>query len=580
MILHALYQYCRRNPDLPKPGFERKEFKYQLVIDRDGTFRDLACLLVDKKRGTDFLVPRTVKRAGPGSEKNPQLLWDSCEFVLGEVPPEKAESEKDRATALRKRDYFAARIGQLPEKVRQTPGIRAVLEFYRRGEYAKVAVHELWEDFLKSKSNLLFQLKGELEPVTALPELVEHIMNSEDDGDEDAPVGRCLVTGEVRPLARLMGATPIPGGKSNSSLISFQRGSGYDSYGKEQCFNAPIGKDAEFCCTTALNHLLGKDSRNKFLLGDLTMAFWTKERKGKFLLEDLIPGILGGGGDHPDRDIEQMRTLLHAAWTGALPADEANNEFYFLGLSPNAARISVSFWKTGTIGELGRNLEQHFLDFELETNERQRKPLTVISVLASLALEYKLDNLSPNLKAKFVEAIFDGSTYPVTLLIQAVQRIRADRKFPPFRVAAIKAYLNRKNRLTEKHPTQEITMSLNPENPSIGYQCGRLFAVLEKAQTEASPGLNSTICDRFYGAAAATPVTVFGRLVSLSRHHLEKLSPGRKVNFRNQIGEIIDRIRDFPAHLNLEEQGRFAIGYYQQNQELYRSKSARTEEKE
>ncbi len=578
MILQALYEYYQRSDNLPRPGLESKEFKYLLQIEEDGTFADLTCELDERKRGKALQVPRSCKRSGVLSEDKPFLLWDSVDFVLGESGKGDKATDKDRATALRKRANFTARLAAMPDRVKAAPGIRAVLEFYRKEEYAKVPAHALWQDLLKSNSNLTFCIRGRLQPVVGDPEVIAYVMAEaagDSEGGESGPTGRCLITGNRDELIRLMGATPIPGSKSTSSLIGFQKNSGYDSYGKEQCYNAPMGKIAEFACSTALNALLGKDSHNRTLLGGVSMLYWTQKAEKSFTLADLIPTLIRVEKDDPNAGIESLRAMLKSIYTGKVPADEAGNRFYFLGLAPNAARISVAFWKTGTVAELCRNLDQHYQDFDLEA--RQPRPTTIQSVLASIALEYKIENLAPNLESRFVESVIDGSAYPVTLLIQAIGRIRADRKFPQLRIAAIKAYLNRKNRLYKQND-KEITMSLDPENPSLGYQCGRLFAVLEKAQSEALPGINSTIADRFYGAAASTPVTVFGRLIALSRHHLEKLLPGRKVTLKKLIGEIIGRIPDFPAHLNLEEQGRFAIGYYHQNQELYKkSTEAQTE---
>ena len=119
-------------------------------------------------------------------------------------------------------------------------------------------------------------------------------------------------------------------------------------------------------------------------------------------------------------------------------------------------------------------------------------------------------------------------------------------------------------------------MSLNENNTNIGYRLGRLFSTLEKIQQEASPGINATIRDRFYGAASGTPSTVFGNLMRLKNHHLAKLkNEGRRVFFEKLLGQIIDGVEaeiSFPAHLNLEDQGRFAIGYYHQMQDFFTKK--------
>ena len=574
MIMQALYEYYRRRDDLPRFGMELKEFQFLIIIQQDGTFSDLVNVQTVPKKGTPFLVPRSCKRAGTLSKEKPFLLWDSVDFVLGESGKGDSASEKDRATALEKRANFTARLENLPDELKRLEGVNAVLEFYRKNEFAKVPQHGLWQELLKSKSNLTFRLCNHIHPIASCPEIRDFVATTTESDDDDVPMGRCLITGNHGELVRLMAPTPILGSKSTSSLIGFQKNSGYDSYGKEQCFNAPMSLEAEFACSTALN-ALRKSSTTSFLLGGITVLFWTQKEENSISLGSLILPLVREDKDDPHRGIAAVRAMLESAYSGRMPRDEMNNRFYFLGLAPNAARISVAFWRTGTVRELCVALEQHLRDFEIVASEKHCRPTTLYGVLASIAPEFKLDNLAPNLENRFLEAMVSGTTYPVTMLNQALTRIRADRKFLQLRIAIIKAYLNRKNRLY-KQKNKEITMALSPENPSIGYQCGRLFAVLEKAQQDAAPGINATIGDRFYGAASSTPVTVFSRILTLNRYHLEKVNNVRKVYFKKMIGEIIDRIPNFPAHLSLEEQGLFAIGYYQQNQYLWSKKNTET----
>ena len=122
-------------------------------------------------------------------------------------------------------------------------------------------------------------------------------------------------------------------------------------------------------------------------------------------------------------------------------------------------------------------------------------------------------------------------------------------------------------------------MSLDKENSNVGYRLGRLFATLEKIQQEANPGINATIRDKFYASASSTPSTVFGNLMRLKNHHLSKLeSTGRRINFEKLLGEIIDGIDSFPAHLMMDDQGQFAIGYYHQAQDFFTKKADKTNE--
>jgi CRISPR-associated protein Csd1 len=169
-----------------------------------------------------------------------------------------------------------------------------------------------------------------------------------------------------------------------------------------------------------------------------------------------------------------------------------------------------------------------------------------------------------------VESLLDGKPYPITLMQQCMRRIRAERRVTRARAAILKAYINRLNLYKEHLGKEEITVCLDRSNTSPGYRLGRLFAVLEKIQEEANPGINATIRDRFYGAASSSPVAVFPQLLKLKNHHLAKLdNPGRKVNLEKEIGEIFCAVEDIPAHLPMEEQARFAIGYYHQRQSFF-----------
>jgi CRISPR-associated protein Csd1 len=143
----------------------------------------------------------------------------------------------------------------------------------------------------------------------------------------------------------------------------------------------------------------------------------------------------------------------------------------------------------------------------------------------------------------------------------------------PVRAALIKAYLNRQLRAGKNYDVkEELKVGLDTGQVSLGYNLGRLFAVLEKIQEEANPNLNATIRERYYGAACGSPVSVYPTLMKLKNHHLAKLHPGRKTNLERLIGEIVGNFDVFPPHLSLHEQGKFAVGYYHQRQDLFTSK--------
>lgn len=571
MILQALYEYYQRNGKLPRPGFEEKEFKYLIVIGKDGTFDHLACLLRDKKNGTFYRVPKGASRSGKNAWQTAYLLWDHYGYVLKHAKEGKPEEEaKNQETAALQNARFIEQLRGLPEKIRLDEGVNAVLQFYAKGELERVKQAPEWEACKAIPGcNLTFQLKEDFIPVPCRPAVVQYITELNTAEASDSQKGCCLVTGKRGTLSRLMSSTPVPGGQSTASLVSFQTNSGYDSYGKTQCYNAPISKEAEFACTTALNSLLSKDSLNKFYLKDLTAVFWVEKKVSLFPVEDIFFQLAQQSRKNAENKVDAMRTMCEAVHSGKLPSEDKTIRYYFLGLSPNAARISVRFWKSGTIGELAENITQHFDDLRI-IGQRENELLPLASLLSSVVHEYKMENVPPNLPEQMLKAIFDGMPYPSTLLNLCLQRVRSERNVTNLRAAVLKGYLNRKIRPNNNHKEKEIIMTYDPENPSIAYQCGALFAVLEKAQEEANHDLNATICDRYFSSASTTPATVFGTLLRLNKAHLKKLHPGRKTNFDKMIGGLIGKLGDhFPRYFDPEDQGRFAIGYYQRRQALF-----------
>jgi len=357
-------------------------------------------------------------------------------------------------------------------------------------------------------------------------------------------------------------------------LVGFQKNSGFDSYGKEQGYNAPVGKSAEFAYTTALNTLLKSSPR--MLVGDAVSVCWSEKSSD---LENQIADFFSEPPkDDPDRGVRAVESLFKSIKSGAFLADEnEKNRFYVLGLSPNAARIAVRFWIVGTVAGMAVKIKQHFDDLRIMHGPRDKDVFSLFRLLVSTAAQGKADNITPNLAGDTIRSILEGLPYPKTLLSAAVRRNRAEQEVTYYRAALIKACINRSTRFKNTSIKEELKMSLDENNTNIGYRLGRLFATLEKIQQEANPGINTTIRDRFYGAASGTPVAVFGNLMRLKNHHLAKLeSAGRRIFFEKRLGQIIDGVEAkiaFPTHLNLEDQGRFAIGYYHQMQDFFIKKN-------
>ncbi len=582
MILQALYDYYQRKHDeLPQPGFERKEIPFVIVLDADGNFVDLEDRREPdgrKKRARSLLVPKAEGRSGSKAYEKPNLLWDHYGFVL-KVPkrdkPEIPPSEKAIIDAEKQHVFFVKRVKQVASDLPEDVGVAAVKKYLERGRFEQVLQHSLWPECEKIKGcNLSFRLVDRSELVCQSVEVTSFVQRSIA-STGDTQKGQCLVTGELTDITRLH--FPISGVGQKPAPLAAINSSAYNSYGKDKGFNFPVGVDANFAYTTALNHLLRKGSAQRLQVGDSSTVFWAEKPTD---LETAVPDIFGEPPkDDPDRNTEKIKALYQSVHAGRWTDDEENTRFYVLGLfPPNTARIAVRFWQVTTVGELAERIVQHFEDIRITHGGKQPEYLPLFRLLVSTATLGKADNIPPNLAGEFLRAILEGLPYPHTLLSAAVQRSRAEREVTYPRAALIKGCINRATRYSNPDLKEELNVSLDPDNTNPGYRLGRLFAVLEKIQEEANPGINATIRDRYYGSASSTPVTAFPTLIKLSKHHLSKLeNRGREVNFERLLGEIIAGIDDFPPHLSLEDQGRFAIGYYHQRQDFFTKREPESE---
>lgn len=577
MILQALHNlYIRKQEDLPPEGFEQKEIPFLIVLNENGTFCDLQDTRSKSGKkliARQFRVPKDNGRSGKNAWQSANLFWDHYGYVLGWP---KSESESDKDMALKQQGAFLSRVKELSAAYPLDKGIQAVQRFLDSGESQKVFEHASWEECKKIPGcNFSFRLMEDLSLVCEGDSVRDFMAKSSEpeDDDGDSPStgeteGICLITGERVPIARLHPRTPILGAKSNSKIVAFQINMGFDSYGRQQSYNAPTGKSAAFAYSTALNYLLSKESRQKLMIGDTTAVFWAERQDP---IEDIFADLFGEPAkENPDQLNQAVRSLYAAPQSGTPPLDDDLTRFFVLGLAPNAARIAIRFWHAGTVGETAGYIRQHFDDCAIIHGPNQPEHLSIFRLLVSTATQGKSENILPKLSGDFMKAVLTGTPYPQTLLSAAVRRCRAEREITYPRVSLIKAVLSRESRYFSSNK-QEAGMALDVTNINPGYRLGRLFAVLEKIQEEANPNINATIRDRFYGAASGTPVAAFSHLMKLKNHHLSKMeSKGRAVNLEKIVGEIMDGLDDFPTHLSLQDQGRFAVGYYHQRQDFFK----------
>ena len=595
MILYALHDYyLRRQADadlarrLPAFGLEHKEIAFILEIDAFGVLRSIVdTRYQDGKRkiGASYLVPQGIKRAA-GIAAN--LLWDNAEYVLALPDVKKLEaamakgSDVDyRARLVEMQQAFRLRIEGLPETARQDKGIQATLAFLSRPTVQQLEPFGSFADIEATNPVLSFRMVSDTELVcqrTGVTPSLGAAMAAEDDSggttaiEEDWPDSRCLITGALAPSERLHTAIKGVWGAqtAGANIVSFNLRA-FTSYGKSQGANAPVSKAAAFAYTTALNALLARGSRQRVQVGDASTIFWAQRADP---IEDELAALLGGD-DNPDTHAQQVKALFEAVRSGAFDGARGSNLFYVLGLAPNAARIAVRFWHAAPLHDIANRVTAWFEDLALAGGPNDPPFPSLFRLLTAIALQGKADNIPPRLAGDLMRSILNGTPYPANWLTAAVQRCRAEQQVTYLRAASIKACLNRQSTAVRTHHPStttpgEIKPMLDINNPSVAYRLGRLFATLERIQETASPGLNATIRERYYGAASSTPVAVFTTLMRLKNHHLAKLpNKGQTVNFERLLAEIVGGIDDFPAHMNLSDQGRFAIGYYHQRQDFF-----------
>jgi len=567
MILHSLYEYYLRKSTDPEsgiapPGFEVKEIPFIVLLDKDGrpvNIEDTREGEGKQRRAKKYRVPQSVKRAVNIAAN---LLWDNAEYVLGtSIKTKKLERLNEMHRA------FLSRIEDALGKI-QDDGLEAIRKFYKNDQVKNLSVFDSWKEIAETNPNISFRYLDDVELICQRKNILTGILESE------APSmagGRCLISGNMEPIERLHSAIKgVSGAQSTgANIVSFNLDA-FRSFHKEQGDNAPIGKKAAFAYTTGLNHLLRRDSRQKLLVGDTTTVFWAEKPTA---LETQIPDSFGESPkDDPDRQSKAVRSLYRSIESGAFGPNDRSTRFYVLGLSPNAARLAVRFWHVSTVAELAIRIKAHFDDLQIIRRTEGKNPdpefLSIFRILVNIAVQGKAENIIHNLSGDFAKSILGGTAYPKTLLSAAVRRIRASKEVSYPQAAIIKACLNRQVRYL-KSDEKELAIVLDESNMNIGYRLGRMFAVLERTQEEANPGLNATIRDRYYGAASSTPITVFPILLRLKVHHKLE-NRGRAVNLEKLFGEIMEGIKDFPNHLEMGDQGRFAIGYYHQRQDFFK----------
>lgn len=572
--LHELYGRLAADPDyeLAPRGFSVQKITFKVVLSPRGDLVDIQEArypVAGKLRPTLVRVLGTTKPSGSGL--NPCFLWDNRAYMLGSDA-----DESKRRRARRAFEAFRERHLEAADAIR-SPRFDAVCSFLRDWKPERAAEFPLLDDAAATGFGV-FQILGETSWVHDDPTIerwwIEQLREI-----KPGPSGMCLVTGEDAPLARLHDKVKgLAGGQGAGAPLVGVNAKAFESFGTEQSFNAPVSEEAAYRYMAALNGLLDGPRREKhrFVLGDMTIAFWTDRPSP---IEDLFARFaVGGSGvlEFPDSQDEGLRQRLESFLRALRQGREAYAElemepervgFHLLGLAPNAGRVAVRFHHAASLADLLDNLRRHHRDIALipqpASGRRRADPEFAALPLLLRQTAREARDIPPNLGGALLRSVVTGARYPEAFYTAVLRRIAADRRIDYARASALKGYLNR-------NLAQEVSMSLDKDRTDPAYLLGRLFATLEKTQKDAlGESLNRTIRDSYYGTASATPVTVFPRLLRLYQHHLGNLEGGLRVVRERLVQEILAPIGRFPAHLGLAEQGLFAIGYYHQMRGFY-----------
>ncbi|WP_288743199.1 type I-C CRISPR-associated protein Cas8c/Csd1 [uncultured Clostridium sp.] len=581
MILQALakhYENLAAEGKVSKEGWCEAKVSYAIELMPDGKVKGFISLKTEEERGkkkvwvsTTRMVPQMVTRSS-GVSSN--FLCDNSKYMLG--------FNKD-GSSKRVLECFQAAKEKHLELLEQAEGemaasIKAFFETWNpEKEEEKLKESEIWEA-LTDGGNLIFYMNGcDAQEDEEIKELWNEKQNS-CDGEEGGNTGICLVTGKKAEISRIHRTIKgVPGAQSSgAALVSFNAPA-FESYGKEQSYNAPVGKYAEFAYTTALNYLLSQRNYT-FQLGDTMVVYWAEN--GQKAYQDVFSFALVPTVDNRET-IREIFDCIKKDQPIKVEDIEMDSEqrFYILGLAPNAARLSVRFFYQDSFGKILEHISEHYERMKIvQPSWETREYMSIRDMLMETVNQNSRDKSPiPNMAAMVMQAVLSGGRYPASLYTDTLIRIRADqgeRKLSWGRTAILKAYLIRNTNWKEG----VNYMGLNKENSEQPYLLGRLFAVLEFIQKDTNPGIKATIRDRYFNSACATPASVFPILIKLMNSHIKKLERdnlGAKISYENQLTEIMGKLDEFPRRLTLEEQGKFDLGYYHQVQDKYTKREDR-----
>ncbi|HYV26337.1 MAG TPA: type I-C CRISPR-associated protein Cas8c/Csd1 [Candidatus Eisenbacteria bacterium] len=619
MLLKHLYDFAHSRRLLDDLAFDSKPVRWIIELDTDGNLLGAGPQATgDDKRGKEFSCPQTTrpKVAGGVSE----FLADGLTAVFGldadpEGPmPAKKRSERDENNAHKRDDFWR----QFAEAAQQTEhsGLQAALkfrqrlveptpEFLRWGKVqdAKEGAKSAW--WLRTASgtevrlgpeNFTFRVNGELLLENeSLRQFWRDLHGREVAQTRTGfRTGICLISGRPdQPLApthnpKIQG---VPNTQSfGASIVSFDKDA-FASYGFDQSLNAPTSDEAATAYCVALNWLIGH-ADHSLRLSQTTLCFWARQTES---VGSLFARLL----NRPDP--QSVAQFLKSPWAGIERELAHRDQFFAVTLAGNSGRIVVRHWVQEPLDQAIENFHEWFADLELhvppKANPKSNKkpkasgkttefhPLSVYWLACTTVREAK--DLAPDVPAQLYRAALERTAPSVSLIKSILNQLHAklvsDENYNPLydesRFALLKLILNRNRKDTD----MELKPDLTADTDDPAYNCGRLLSVFNETQKKAHEyGLKgATVAEKYFGTASTSPAYVFPYLVKLNRHHLQKISKSAKYAggerfLEEDIFSILARLGQteemrqkkippaFPRILDLQAQGRFALGFYQQ----------------
>lgn len=604
---------------IPKPGYSPAKISFGLIISKNGELTNIIDLRTDGKKKQPIMmeVPYQKSRA---VAVTPYFACDNAKYIFGiekvKEDPKKGFSPDDFLSVLDEKEkekiVVSRRSRECYEQFRtlhhsllgttKDAGIQPFLKFLDGWKPENSLNHPKiseYKDDILAGGLLVFEIDGTYLHRNPVIRQSWDLHYTSPTIGEAADIAQCLVSGKQGPVAKThQKIRGVYGAQSaGASLVSFNDDC-FCSYGKEQSHNAPISESAMFKYTTALNHLLERESKNRLQIGDTTTVFWAESRKktcedlAHFLIDPIEEPEETGGTEtkgvitKQDHQIRQLvNDILLKIRSGNhleekdLGVDPEKTNFFILGLSPNNARLAVRYWYQDNFGNFITRVARHHLDMEIDRDERGPQFISVYRLLRETVSQSSSDKASsPMLGGLLMRSILDNTPYPVPMYNAILNRVKVERSINYARAGFIKACLIRLARARANHEEDMITVSLNEESQNVPYRLGRLFAVLEKTQSDTNREMKSTINSKYFSSASTTPAVVFPVLLKLAQHHIAKSDWGFKSN--QTIEDVLMGVDAFPAYLNLEEQGMFMLGYYHQRKAFFKKKESSEEKKE